>query len=146
MNQLPEQSARIWGMWCHLSAILSIVISTLLFIPFLGVLVPYTVWRVGRDRHPFIDAQGREVINFQLSMSIYFIIAIILWLFLAFSTCAVTASNTAALTNSLSVVAFLGVAVVALFAIFQGCVCIVAAIRAYRGQSYRYPFVLRFLQ
>lgn len=146
MNQLPEQSIRRWAMWCHLSVLLSIVISTLLLIPFLGVLIPYTVWRIGRDRHPFIDAQGREAVNFQLSMSIYFVVALVLWLFLAFSVCAVTISNTSTFVNSLSAVAFLGIAIVILFAIFQGCACIVAAACAYRGQSYRYPFVLRFLQ
>ncbi len=104
----------MWAMWCHLGAL-----SGFIGIPFGNILVPAVIWLTKRDSHPFIDENGRESLNFQVTMLIYFVIAAILCLvFVGFL---------------LLPVLFLG------GIIFS----IVAAIRASDGVPYRYPFTIR---
>ncbi|MBW4527027.1 MAG: DUF4870 domain-containing protein [Phormidium tanganyikae FI6-MK23] len=150
MNESLDLSTRRWGMSCHLSGLLAILICSFAPIPFLGALFPYIAWRLGRDRHPFIDEQGREAINFQLSMSIYLLVAVISWIFLAFTTCMVAISGAGSTQNSMgnafSWLMILGFVAISTFAAFMIAVISFAAVKANRGQSYRYPFNLRFLQ
>jgi hypothetical protein len=150
-NPPLDKSIRQWGMACHLSALASIVIGVVLPIPFLGVLIPYIVWKMGRDRHPFIDDQGRAAVNFQLSMSIYLVSVFILFLILLFTTCAVYIANInsssddfLATTYNWTLIA--GSVFLVLFGLFQFCVIVFASVKALQGQSYQYPFTSRFLQ
>ena len=70
---MDEQQAKQWGMLCHLSAL-----SVFIGIPFGNILGPLIVWLLKREEDPFIDEQGRESLNFQISMSIYFFCSAIL--------------------------------------------------------------------
>ncbi|BAU11385.1 hypothetical protein LEP3755_18790 [Leptolyngbya sp. NIES-3755] len=150
MNELLDRSTRRWAMSCHLAGLLSIVVCSVAPIPFLGALFPYTVWRMGRDRHPFIDEQGRSAINFQLSMSVYLLVGTIFWIFLTFTTCMASFAGVNTNANFFGTVFewlfLLGMVASVLFAVFMISVIIFAAVKASRGQSYRYPFSMRFLQ
>ena len=60
-----DNDARLWGMLCHLSA---------LSVYFTGVglwLGPLACWLVKRNESAFVDDQGKESLNFQISMLIY---------------------------------------------------------------------------
>lgn len=147
MHESLEPAVRRWGSGCHFASLFSIILCTFLPIPFLGALPPYIVWRLGRDRHPFIDEQGREAINFQLSMTIYLLVALILWLFLAFTTCMIAVSGAQkAFENLFSWILISGLVILSLFALFMIAIILFAGIKASRGQSYQYPFTIRFLQ
>ncbi|KAM3097462.1 DUF4870 domain-containing protein [Phormidesmis sp. 146-35] len=147
MYQDLPRSVRLWGMACHLSAIVCAPCNCVL-IPFVSLIVPYLVWIGGRDQHPFVDDQGRESLNFQISMAIYAISIGILFIFLFLMTCGIMFSLPSS-GNSMGIVfnwLFVGlVSIVALFGFFQIAVIILAAVKAYNGQSYRYPFTLGFL-
>src|SRR6266496_6676180 len=68
---------RTWCVLCHAAALLG------LFFHFMGHLLgPLIVWLVKRGDSPEIDANGKESVNFQLSMLIYSVIAGILCLVL----------------------------------------------------------------
>jgi uncharacterized protein len=150
MYESLEPSVRRWGSGCHLAGLFSIILCAFLPIPFLGALPPYIIWRLGRDRHPFIDEQGREAINFQLSMTIYLLVGLILWIFLAFTTCMIAISGVTAAQNAFVNVFFWiglsGLAILSIFALFMIGSTLFAGIKASQGQSYRYPFTMRFLQ
>ena len=56
---------------CHTGSMLHL--SSLLLvtgIPFVNVIVPAILWLLNKDKHTFVDHQGREVINFQITLSI----------------------------------------------------------------------------
>lgn len=150
MNERLDRSTRRWAMNCHLAGLISIGVCSIVPIPFLGALFPYVVWRLGRDRHPFIDEQGRSAVNFQLSMSVYLLIGFIFWVFLSFTTCMAAFSGVSSNSNFFGTIfgwlLFLGAVAIALFAVFMIAVMIFAAVKASQGQSYRYPFNLQFLQ
>lgn len=134
-NQLDE-STRVWGMACHLSALSGFVI------PFGSILGPLIVWLIQKNKHQFIDEQGKESVNFQISIVIYSLLLGLTGLILAGLFLSVSSGDIFPLFSLMILVQI----VFAVIMIFDLIVIIIAAIKAYNGQSYRYPFNLRFLK
>ena len=105
-----NKDACMWGMLAHLLAI---------FTCFVG---PLVIWLVKKDEHPFVDEQGKEALNFQITMAIAWIVS--------------------ALLTFVCIGAFLGIAVSVVDIIF----CIIACIKANGGEAYRYPVSIRFIK
>src|SRR4029434_6788241 len=59
-----------WATLCHLLALAGFV-----GIPFGNVLGPLIFWLVMREKYPEINEHGKESLHFQLSMTIYAIVA-----------------------------------------------------------------------
>ena len=70
----PSQEVRQWAMFCHLSALLGI------WIPFGTIIGPLILWQIKREMDPFIDAQGKEALNFQITVAIASAICFLLML------------------------------------------------------------------
>jgi len=114
LSGIPHD-ARKWSMACHLIALSGLIGNGIGFL-----LGPLIVWLVKKDDHPFIDEQGREALNFQITMFIALLASALL---------------------ALVVIGFLLLAVVAvLMVVFP----IVGAVRANDGQHFRYPLTIRF--
>lgn len=60
----PSAEARQWAMLCHFAAFFGLVF------PFGNLLGPLVVWQIKRDLDPFVDAQGKEAVNFQISVTL----------------------------------------------------------------------------
>ena len=67
---MDQKDARTWGMLCHLTAL-----SALLGVPMGSILGPLIVWLIKKNESPFVDDQGKESLNFQISFLIYYFIA-----------------------------------------------------------------------
>lgn len=107
---------RTWCVLCHASALLG------LFFHFFGHLLgPLIVWLIKRDASPEIDANGRESLNFQLSMLIYDIVAGILCIVL------------------------IGIPILIALWVLNTVFVIIASVKTSNGEFYRYPFTIRFL-
>jgi uncharacterized protein len=119
----PDQAREI-VVWTHLSALVG-----LLGIP--SPLGPLVVWLVKRDSHPFVDAQGKEALNFNLSALIYIVSLFVFGFVFSF------------VTLGLGVLLFVPAAIAAM----AGWVVlvVVAAVKASRGEPYRYPLTIRFV-
>ena len=112
----PSNDDRTWGMLAHLSALAGFIV------PVVGNIVgPLIVWLSKKDQ-PFVADQGKESLNFQLTMVI-----------IAFVT---------ALTICIGIGIFLLPLVGLVALIFE----IVAAVQANQGVAYRYPFNIRFFK
>jgi hypothetical protein len=112
--EVPPRDARMWAMWCHLGAL-----SGFIGIPFGNVLVPAVIWLTKRNDHPFIDENGKESLNFHVSLIFYFVIAVVLCL------------------------VFVGFVLLPVLYIGGIIFTITAAIRASDGAPYRYPMTIR---
>ncbi|WP_440057252.1 DUF4870 domain-containing protein [Pseudomonas fragariae (ex Marin et al. 2024)] len=112
----PPQSARQWAMFCHLWAFAG------LMFPFGNLLGPLIIWQLKKDSDPFIDAQGKEALNFQITVAI------------------------AATVSMLLVVLIIGFALLTLVGIGAAVLAIIAGIKANDGVNYRYPFTLRLIK
>ena len=146
-----DQNARSTAMWCHLSS-LAWVASFLVAIPlpFASVIVPLIIWQTNRDK-PFVDAHGKESLNFHLSLIFYVIGTLVALVALALVVAAVMAvrpsSNTASIVAIGGLFGFFGWLLLGIvLAIFDVIVTIVAAVKANNGEFYRYPFTIRLLK
>lgn len=91
-------------------------------VPVLNIIAPLVLWLIKKDSMPFVDQQGKEVLNFQITLSIVFFVCMLtFWLILPM------------------ILAF-GIGIAALVLI------IMAAIKANDGVPYRYPFTLRLIK
>ena len=108
-------------MICHLSAFAGLVI------PVVGCIVgPLIVWQIKKEEFPFVDEQGKEAVNFQISMSLYLLISAPIWILLSF-VC-------------------IGVLIPFAISIVDLVFLLIAAVKANDGQHYRYPLTIRFIK
>jgi uncharacterized protein len=112
----PNKEECMWGMLCHLVAFSGYII------PLGNVIGPLVIWLIKKDEMPLVDDQGKESLNFQLTMLIAFIISFILCL------------------------VFIGFLLLGALIIFEIVVLIMASIKANDGVKYRYPFAIRFIK
>jgi uncharacterized protein len=110
-----DKNSTTWAMFCHLSGF-----AGFLF-PFGNIIAPLIIWGLKRHDSPYIDSQGKEAINFQISMCIYYAIAALLILVL------------------------IGLVIISVLAVFQIIVMIIAAVDAAQGRDFRYPLSIRFI-
>ena len=68
-----EQKDRTWETACHLSALILIA-----KIPAANVLAPLIIWIIRKNHSAGTDRHGRAVLNFQLAMTLYFLILFLL--------------------------------------------------------------------
>jgi uncharacterized protein len=154
MKEKTKQKIRIWAMLCHVCALTWIPLAWTIFliplyIPFLSIFGPLLVWRFKKSQHPWIDFQGREALNFQLSIAVYTLIVIVISLILFFISVGVIV-----LTNNIGyhVKIILNSLLIVLVSVNFGMLLLqltlvpCAGIRAYKGEHYRYPLTIRFLK
>jgi len=112
-----NKDVRMWAMICHLAGLAGFVV------PMIGnIVAPLIVWQIKKEEDPFIDEQGKEAVNFQISMSLYMVICIPLCF--------------------ICIGAFLVPAVGIFYLIFL----LIAAVNANNGHHYRYPLTIRFIK
>ena len=117
-EQIPRQ-IRNWATACHLAGL-----GWLLWwiMPFVGgVLGSLVVWLIKKDEHPFINEQGRESLNFQISMLIYWLGSVVLCL------CGI------------------GLVLIPIIAVVDFVLTLIAAIQTSSGRPYRYPLTIRLV-
>lgn len=109
------QEQKNWALLAHLSALAGYII------PFGNIVGPLIVWLTKRDQWPFVAEQAKESLNFQISMTIYFVLSVILALLL------------------------IGLLFLAVLPVLNLIAVVVAAIRANEGKHFRYPACIRFI-
>jgi uncharacterized Tic20 family protein len=136
----PSESERQWATLAHVAALV-LALCTTWFAGVAGMLGAGAVYLLKRDASPFVAAHAREAFNFNLSMFIYAAIAGVIG-FVLFGATVVTLGLAIVLTLPAGIVLAIAVALIAL----MWLVCsIVAAMKAWSGEPYRYPLALRLL-
>lgn len=136
----PSESERQWAMLAHVSALV-LALCTSWIAGVAGMLGAGIVYLVKRDASPFVAAHAREAFNFNLSMFLYAAIAAAIGIVLLGATVV-----TLGLGVILTAPAALVLALVILAISLMWLVCsIVAALKAWSGEPYRYPLTIRLL-
>ncbi|MFC3717144.1 DUF4870 domain-containing protein [Luteimonas soli] len=136
----PTASERQWAALAHLSALV-LALMTSWIAGAAGVLAAVVVYMIKRDDSPFASAHAREAINFNLSMFIYACVATAIGIALVGAT-VLTLGLGLLVTLPAGLVLVLAIAAIAV----AWLVCsIVATIKAWNGEEYRYPFTIRLL-
>jgi uncharacterized Tic20 family protein len=112
-----SRDVRTWNVLCHATALAGF------FVPWAGhILGPLIVWLAKRSDSPEIDENGKEALNFQISMLIYNVIAGVLCLVL------------------------IGFILLAILHILNLVLVIIASIQTSEGKFYRYPMTIRLIK
>lgn len=118
-NNLPPTPQRsdeyMWGMFCHLSSLIGFVF------PFGNIIGPLIVWLIKKDEYPLVNDQGKESLNFQISMTIYLIAAAIL------------------------VIILIGLPILIILLLADLVFVVLASVRTNQGEKFRYPFAIKFI-
>jgi len=114
-NGLAKQEERSLGLACHLLAFVGMVF------PFGNILGPLVIWLVKKDDSAFVDDQGKEALNFNITISIAGFVAFLLTFVV------------------------IGAILLPIIGIFWLVMTIVAAVKANGGEYYRYPLTLRLI-
>jgi hypothetical protein len=109
---------RMWGMFCHLAAL-----AAFIGIPLGNVIGPLVVWLIKREQYPLVNEQGKESLNFQITVAII-----------------------AAVGGLLLFCFMLGLIILIPLGIVDLILVIMAAIKTNNGEHYRYPFALRLIK
>lgn len=111
-----EKEARTWAMATHLSVLSGFII------PFGNIIAPLVIWLIKKDEFPFVNDQGKEALNFQITVSI------------------------AAVISGVLTMICIGIPMLIAVAIVNIVFPIIAGIKANDGIEYRYPFTLRLIK
>ncbi len=115
-TERPDKDQRVWAMICHLSAFAAFLV------PLGNLIAPLIIWLLKREEMGFVDEQGKEAVNFQITALI------------------------AALIAALLMFVLIGFVLMPVLLIVWLALVIIAAIRASEGRHYRYPFSLRLIK
>jgi len=116
-----NRDARMWAMFCHLAGLAFL----LPIMPVLGAIVgPLILWVIKKDQYPFVDEQGKEAVNFQITMFLY-------------SLCA-----------GLLIFVCIGAVLLPAVIVADIVLVIMATVKANDGYHYRYPYplIIRFIK
>jgi uncharacterized protein len=112
----PDKDAKTMGMLCHLLALAGLII------PLGSIIGPLVIWLMKKDSHPFVNDQGKESLNFQITIAIAMVVCILL---------------------AFVLIGFLLIPVVGIAALVF---VIIATLKANEGIAYRYPFAIRLIK
>ncbi len=110
-----DKETRTWAMLLHFSLLAGFVV------PFAGLIAPIVIWQLKKEQMPEIDAHGKMVLNFIISMLIYSAVCFLL----AFVLIGIV----------------LGVGVFIMGIVFP----IVGGIKANSGELWNYPLTLKLI-
>ncbi len=113
---IPRE-VRKWATICHISALVGLLGNGVGFL-----LAPLIVWLLKRENDEFIDEQGKEALNFQITMFI------------------------AAGIGGLLTLVLIGIPLLIVVGVLMIVFPIIGAVKANNGEHYKYPLTFRFIK
>ncbi len=115
-----SKEERLWAMLAHLSAF------AMYFTGIGHMLGPLIIWLLKRDGNPFVEDQAKEALNFQITVTLIAIAAVLM----CFTV----------------ILALVGIPILIGLHLYQVVCIVIAAIKANDGVAFRYPLTLRLVK
>lgn len=106
---------RTWGILAHASAFIGFIL------PLGNIIAPLLIWVIKKEDSRFVDENGRNAVNFQISWTIYLIVA------------------------ALSILLLIGILLVPILLLAWLILVILATIRASNNEVYEYPLTINLI-
>ena len=113
---MEEKEIKNYLMFMHLSQL------TIFFIPLGNIIIPLLMWVMRKDEHPDIDRHGKDILNFEISITIYLLISAVLLLLVV------------------------GLLLLILIGLYQLVIIIVNTVKVAQGNDYHYNFTINFIK
>jgi len=115
MESSASSDEKTMAMVCHLLGLVGYII------PLGNIIGPLVLWQIKKESSPYIDYHGKEAVNFQIALTAYIIVALLLCMVL------------------------IGIVLLPVIGIGGLILMIMASIKAKDGEMYRYPYIFRLL-
>lgn len=115
VGDVPQEE-KTFGMLAHLAALAGFII------PFGNIIGPLVIWLMKKDTMPFVNEQGKEAVNFQITISLAVIVCFIL------------------------VFVIIGIFLLPIVGLLSLIFTIVGTVKASNGEHYTYPFAIRLIK
>lgn len=109
------QGERNWALFAHLSSFAGCLI------PFGNIIAPLVMWQMKKETMPFGSEQAKECLNFQITISIFMVISVVLMLVLV------------------------GYLMALVIGVLDIIFTVMAALKSSNGEFYRYPMCIRLV-
>lgn len=106
---------RTWGILVHATGFVGLVV------PFGNIVAPLLIWAIKKEDSRFVDENGTEAINFQITWTILLIVA------------------------AISIIFVIGLVLLPILALAWIALVCIAIVRASNDQVYDYPLTIDFL-
>jgi uncharacterized Tic20 family protein len=117
--------------------------------PFAGIIVPLLIWQSKRHQSTFIDKQGKEAVNFNISMMVYSFIITLLFLIPIFLLISDVITYGEYFDDRPPINFIMGMIVVGVILIveliLEFILIILASVKASSGQDFKYPLTIKFI-
>jgi uncharacterized Tic20 family protein len=151
METVTEKNA---ATFIHLSSL------TQYFIPFGNYIFPIIIWSSKKDQSEYVDYNGKQVLNFQLSLLLYSLvliaIAVPIFIFTVFSNIPfhTVIHDESFVINNFDFDGNIGLITIGLMALFvfgilkvaEFFLIIYAAIKTSNGERFKYPITIPFIK
>jgi len=117
MAETDKKNETLWGILCHLSSV-----CAFLGIPFANIIAPLAIWLMKKKELPLVDQEGKSSLNFQISMTIYTLFAMIFK------------------------VIGIGFLLVVPLILVNLILVIIASIKTSHGEKFEYPLSIKFIK
>ena len=123
--------------------------------PFGNIISPLIAWQTLKDRSTFLDEQGKEAINFNISYSLYIFLISVIFVPFAIGSLFNGRNNYINLNNfkfnfdldMYNMFGFLSYgSIVGIIYTIGIALVIIASFKAREGQHYKYPFTIKFIK
>ncbi|WP_405605725.1 DUF4870 domain-containing protein [Polaribacter sp. Asnod1-A03] len=123
--------------------------------PFGNIITPLIAWQTLKDRSPFLDEQGKEAVNFNISYTLYVFLLSIAFIPFAFGS---IFNNHNGFFNGNhynldldfsfnNAFGFIGLgSITGLIYLIGMALVIIASLKAREGENYKYPFTIKFIK
>jgi len=119
-------------------------------IPFGSIIVPLILWQTLKEKSRFLDEQGKEAVNFNISYALYtFIIGLSIIPF-ALGSFLSHMRDFNHFDFNFASSGFFGIfgiaSIVGIIGIIKFALIIIAALKSNQGEDYRYPLTIKFIK
>ena len=85
-------------------------------------IIPLVMWLIGKDDNKRVDIQGKNILNFQITYIIWLIVGII------------------------TIPIIIGIVILSVLGIAMTVFIVVASVKSYNGEDWKYPLTINFLK
>lgn len=123
--------------------------------PFGSIVTPLIAWQTLKNRSTFLDNQGKEAVNFNISFALYKLILSMLFIPFALGTFFKNINNNSKFEwfefnfdlDSESLFGFFGFgSLIGILILIRIILTINAAVKSKEGENYKYPFTIKFIK
>ena len=130
----PTNEEKNSALFAHLASFGSLIF------PFGNIIGPMIVWLIKKDQSEFVDEHGKESLNFQITYTIVLLILVGLGAGFAIS------SGFQGFEGGIAISIIFFLILIIVYALMALVFVIIAAVKASKGEMFRYPMSIRFIR